>query len=84
MSEIVCVLAEKSGKIFRIKKEKEDLKTGEFCIIESELGGDLAVVIDISREVCEHSKCKKDVVKVIRKASDEDREKFDWLKRKEK
>lgn len=83
MSEIVCVLAERSGKIFRVKKEKEDLKTGDFCIIESELGGDLAVVIDMSRKVCGHPKCEKDAVKVIRKATDDDHKKFDWLKEKE-
>jgi cell fate regulator YaaT (PSP1 superfamily) len=84
MSEIVCVLAERSGKVFRVKKEHEDLKSGDFCIIESELGGDLAVVIDMSREVCGHSKCQKEALKIIRKATDDDRKKFDWLKGKEK
>jgi len=84
MSEIICVLAERSGKVFRIKKEKEDLHSGDYCIIESELGGDLAVVIAMSREVCGHSHSEKDAVKLIRKATDDDREKFEWLKGKEK
>lgn len=84
MSEIVCVLAERSGKVFRAKRENEDLKSGDFCIIESELGGDLAVVIDMSREICAHSKSEKTAVKIIRKATEDDRKKFDWLKGKEK
>ena len=84
MPDIVCVLSELSGKPFRAKKEKEELKKGDFCIIESELGGDLAVVIDYSSEVCSHPKAAKDSVKIIRKATEDDINKFKWLRRKEK
>lgn len=84
MTDIVCVLSERSGKIFRVKKGKEEIRRGDFCIIESELGGDLAVVIDVSSEVCSYNKSGQDAVKIIRKASDDDKKKFKWLKEKEK
>jgi cell fate regulator YaaT (PSP1 superfamily) len=84
MPEIICVLSELSGKVFRAKKGEENLKRGDLCIIESELGGDLAVVIDTSSEVCSHQKSARDAVKVIRKASEEDEKKHKWLRKKEK
>lgn len=84
MSEIVCVLSERSGKVFRAKKGKEDLKIGDYCIIESELGGDLSVVIDVSSEVCSHPKSAGDAVEIVRKATEDDEEKFEWLKDKER
>jgi cell fate regulator YaaT (PSP1 superfamily) len=84
MSEIVCVLSERSGNVLRVKKGKEDLKRGDICIIESELGGDLAVVVDASSKICSHSKSVKDAVKVIRNATEDDKSKFKWLKKKEK
>lgn len=84
MPEIVCVLSELSGRISRAKKGKEELKRGDFCIVESELGGDLAVVIDDSSQVCAHQKAAKDAVNVIRLATEEDKKKFKWLRKKEK
>jgi len=75
MPEIVCVLSELSGKISRAKKGKEELKRGDLCIIESELGGDLAMVIDDSSQVCAHQKAVKDAVNVIRLATD-------WLRKR--
>lgn len=83
MSEIISVLSKSSGKTFRAKKGEEDLKRGDLCIIESELGGDLAVVVDTSSMVCNHSKSDRDAVKIIRKATEEDEDKFSWLKKKE-
>lgn len=82
MSEIICVFSESSGRIFRTSKGDHDLKKGDYCIIESELGGDLAVVSDLSGSSYAE-KCKKNTVKIIRKATDEDIEKFGWLKEKE-
>ncbi len=84
MPEIICVLSELSGKVFRAKKGEEDLKRGDLCIIESELGGDLVVVIDTSSDICSHLKSSRDAVKVIRKATEEDEKKHKWLRKKEK
>lgn len=84
MFEVVCVLSELSGKVFRAKKREEDLKRGDFCMVESELGGDLVVVIDTSSEVCSHPKSGQNAVKIIRKATEEDKIKFKWLRKKEK
>lgn len=83
MSEIVCVLSERSGKILKAKKEEESLQKGDFCLVESEHGGDLAIVIDISSEVCTYHSSSKDAVKIVRKASEDDKKKFTWLKEKE-
>lgn len=84
MSDIICVLSKSSGKIFRAKKGEEDLRRGDFCIIESELGGDLAVVIDSSSEVCAHTKSEHDSVKVIRKATEDDQKNSTGFKGKKK
>jgi cell fate regulator YaaT (PSP1 superfamily) len=84
MSEIVCVLSERSGRVIRVKKGEEELRKGDYCIIESELGGDLAVVIDDSSDVCHHTKSEQDAVGVIRKATEDDKKKFKWMKSKEK
>jgi cell fate regulator YaaT (PSP1 superfamily) len=84
MSEIVCVLSDLTGKIFRAKKGDEDLKIGDYCIIESDLGGDLAVVIDDSSVICNHQKSAKEAVKLIRIATEDDKKKFKWLRKKEK
>ena len=84
MSDIICVLSKSSGKIFRAKKAEEELRRGDLCIIESDIGGDLAVVIDSSSEVCTHTKSERDSVKIIRKATEDDQKKFSWLQRKER
>jgi len=84
MPEIICVLSELSGKVIRVKKGEEDLKKGDLCIIESELGGDLVVVMDTSSDICSHLKSSRDAVKVIRKATEEDEKKHKWLRKKEK
>ena len=84
MSDIICVLSKSSGKIFRAKKGEEDLKRGDLCIIESDLGGDLALVIDSLSEVCNHVRSEEGSVKILRKATDDDQRKFNWLRRKEK
>ena len=83
MSDIVCVVSERSGKLVRVRKENFDLKKGDNVIIESELGGDLAVVRNISSKICESPKSKKDIVKIIRIATEDDIKKFAWLEKKE-
>lgn len=83
MSEIVCVVSERSGRMIRAKKGDLDLKKGDYCLIESSLGGDLAMVSDDSGMICHRPKSEREAVKILRKATDEDREKFDWLKKKE-
>lgn len=83
MSDIICVISERSRKVFRAEKGKEEIERGDFCIIESELGGDLGMVIDVSSKVCNHSKSNQDAVKIIRKATEEDKKKFEWLRERE-
>jgi len=84
MAEIVCVLSERTGKIFRAKKGKEELKRGNLCLVESELGGDLALVVDDSSEICSYPKASQEAVQIMRKATEDDKKKFEWLKEKEK
>jgi cell fate regulator YaaT (PSP1 superfamily) len=84
MSEIIYVFSERSGRIIRALKEGVDLEKDDQCVIESDTGGDLAVVLDVNSKICCHLKADKDTVKVIRKANQEDIEKFEWMKNKEK
>jgi len=83
MSKIIRVVSKRSGRVFCALKPDEDLKKGEICIIGSCFGGDLVEVIDVSSRVCFSPKSRKDIIKVLRKATEEDEEKFVWLKKKE-
>ena len=83
MSEIICVTSERLGRVFRAKKDNEELKKGEKCIIEIELGEELVVVIHLPHSACEMPKFSQDAVKIIRRATGEDEEKFRQLGKKE-
>ncbi len=76
MSERLC-------QVYRAKKGDEDLKKGDMCIIEIDLGEELAAVIHSPRSVCETPKSSQDAVKIVRKATIEDEEKFCQLEKKE-
>ncbi len=84
MSEIICLISETTGKTVRAKTEGLEVQLGDLCLVESELGGDLATVVDLSSCVCSSPKVAKDAGRVIRRATDEDRRKFEWLRDKEK
>jgi cell fate regulator YaaT (PSP1 superfamily) len=84
MAEVYCFVSQSTGKVLRAVKGEEDILKGEFYVIESDLGGDLAKAIDISPEVCRLSKAGEGAVKIIRKATEEDVRKFEWLWEKEK
>jgi cell fate regulator YaaT (PSP1 superfamily) len=84
MSEIICVQSETSGRLVRARTGEEALRTGDRCIIESELGGDLAVVIDDASLMCKNPKAARSAVQIIRKATEEDIRKFEWLREKER
>jgi cell fate regulator YaaT (PSP1 superfamily) len=83
MSDIVCLLSESTGKIVRARKGAEPLSRGDYCILESEHGGDLAVVVDDSSPVCCNPRAGLWAVQIIRKATEDDRQKFAWLREKE-
>ncbi|MDH7512640.1 MAG: regulatory iron-sulfur-containing complex subunit RicT [Clostridiales bacterium] len=84
MAEVVCLVSESTGKLLRAARGEENVVRGDVCLVESELGGDLAKVVDISSEVCHVHKASRGAVKIIRKATDEDIKKFEWLKQKER
>jgi cell fate regulator YaaT (PSP1 superfamily) len=83
MSDIICVRSETSGRTIRARVGAEPLRKGDRCIIESELGGDLAVVVDETSPFCHNPKVARWAVHVVRKATPEDIRKFDWLREKE-
>ena len=76
MPEVIYVLSELAGKVFRAIKGDYDLKENDSCIIDSEFGGDLVVVINVSSRICKDPKAAKDTVKIIRKATEDDKTKF--------
>jgi cell fate regulator YaaT (PSP1 superfamily) len=84
MSDLVCLISERTGKIVRAVKGPEQLERGDICLIESEYGGDMAVLIDNVSESCRHAKSAKDAPRVVRKATDEDLRKYNWLRDSEK
>lgn len=83
MSEIICVRSETSGRMIRALAGEEPLALDDLVIIESELGGDLARVVRENKVVCRHPKAGRYAVMVIRKATEEDIRKFEWLREKE-
>jgi len=83
MSKIICVYSDRLKKVFRVKKGDFELKKGDRCIVESDLGGDLAEVIDASSQICDFPKAAKDTVKIIRMADSDDEKKISRLDRKE-
>jgi cell fate regulator YaaT (PSP1 superfamily) len=84
MSDIVLLLSESTGKIIRARAAQEPLEVGDYCLVESEYGGDLAMVIDTSSELVTCPKAAREAVKIIRRAAQEDIDKFKWLRGKEK
>ena len=83
MSDIICVQSETSGRLVRVRAGELALQMGDRCVIESELGGDLAVVVDETSTYCHNPKAAKMAVSVIRKATPDDIRKFEWLREKE-
>ena len=83
MADIICVASERLGRVYRAKTNGQDLKKGDLCIIEAELGEEIAVVLLSPSSVCEMTKAAKDAVKLIRRATDEDEKNFQELVSKE-
>lgn len=79
MADVICVQSETSGRLIRARADGIPLVKGDRCIIESELGGDLAVVVDDRSSLCTNPKAARAAVRVVRKATDEDVQKFEWL-----
>jgi len=84
MPDLVCVISERTGKIFRVRKGEIDVQMGDLCLIESEFGGELATVVDTASDVCRHMKRVEDTPTIVRKATEDDMRKFDWLLDKER
>ena len=84
MSETICVYSERLGKVLRAEKTDDlDVVTGDLCIVDSDLGGELGEVVNASSRVCKSPKFNKDSAKIVRKATQEDIDKFRWLEKKE-
>ncbi|MCX7973996.1 MAG: hypothetical protein N3B16_05780 [Candidatus Aminicenantes bacterium] len=84
MPEIVRLLSLTTGKIVRALKGDLAISLGDICLVESDLGGDLAEVIDIGSEICQYERAHNDAVKIIRRATEEDKNRLAWLREKEK
>ncbi len=84
MSDLVCLISERTGKIVRAKRGDVPVQRGDICLIESDYGGDMAVLIDEVSEACRHAKSEKDAPRIVRKATDDDLRKYNWLRDKEK
>lgn len=83
MSDIICVRSETTGRMVRVRPGDLTLSCGDRCIIQSDLGGDLAVVVDETSSYCRNPKAAKLAVNVVRRATPEDVRKFEWLRERE-
>jgi cell fate regulator YaaT (PSP1 superfamily) len=83
MSEFACLMSARSNKMVRALKNGIDVQIGDICLIESEFGGDLATVVDVSSEICSHGRDAQNAPKILRRASEDDTRKFAWLRDKE-
>jgi len=84
MSAFVCLISESSGKTMLAQRGDIEVRRGDVCLVENDFGGDLATVLDTSSEICRHHKKIQDVPRIIRRATEDDRRKFDWLREREK
>ena len=83
MPDIICVQSETTGRFVRVRAGDLALHVGDRCVIESELGGDLAVVVDEASSFCHNPKASRMAVQALRKATPEDVRKFEWLRERE-
>ncbi len=85
MSEnTVYVFSERLEKVMRASPGDVEVKPGDLCIIESNLGGELVEVKRTSGKVQACPRVNKSASKVMRMASKDDIKKFEWMRRKEK
>lgn len=83
MPDIICVRSETTGHVLRARPGNLAFHVGDRCLVESELGGDLAVVVDETSSFCRNQKAARLAVPVIRAATPEDVRKFEWLRERE-
>ena len=83
MSETIYLLSRRTGKVVRAVKGESEARVGDLCLIESDWGGDLAVVTAVTGILCERARSAKDAVRIVRPATEDDLRKFDWLSEKE-
>jgi cell fate regulator YaaT (PSP1 superfamily) len=84
MSEIIYVFSDRLKKTLRADKNKIELDKGDICLIESSLGGELAIVVDTPGKIRGNKSAEQGASKVIRKATEKDKDKFAWMRKKEK
>ncbi len=84
MADVICLISQTTGKMIRALKGEENVQVGELYIVESDLGGDLARSVEVSSGVCCLPKAALGAVKIVRRASDEDVRKFEWLWERER
>jgi len=83
MSEIICLVSETTGRVLRAVKGDLSVQKGDIFLVESDLGGDLAKAADIPSQICCLAKAERGAVHIIRRATDDDIHKFQWLREKE-
>jgi len=83
MTEIICLVSESTGRVLRARKEDLNIQKGDLFLVESDWGGDLAKAVDIPLEICRLPQAERGAVRIIRRATDEDVRKYQWLREKE-
>lgn len=84
MPEIVCLVSQSTGRVIRAFKGDTAVEPGDLFIVESELGGDLAKAVALPSDVCRPRRNESGTVKIVRRATEDDIRKFNWLREREK
>jgi len=84
MTELVCLISEKTGRMIRARRGEVALVRGDLCVVDSEFGGELARVLDLASELCRPMKNPDAAPAVLRKATEDDERKMIWLEERER
>jgi cell fate regulator YaaT (PSP1 superfamily) len=83
MPELVCLISERTGRMIRARRNGHQVEKGDLCLVDSEFGGELGVIVDTDSVLCCHARRIELAPIVLRKANEDDVRKMEWLMERE-
>ncbi|MDD8026675.1 MAG: regulatory iron-sulfur-containing complex subunit RicT [Acidobacteriota bacterium] len=83
MPELVLLISERTGRMIRARRNGLEVDKGDLCLVDSEFGGELAVIADTDSAICCQARRVDLAPVIVRKAGDEDVRKMQWLEERE-
>jgi cell fate regulator YaaT (PSP1 superfamily) len=84
MPELVCLISERTGRMLRARRNGLEVDKGDLCLVATEFGGELAVIADTDSVLCCHARRIDLAPPLMRKATEDDVRKMQWLEEREK